>query len=197
MIVRFEGRSKYTTTVPNKPTPTGYKVWGAAQKGFLLVWNWYIPGIKNGPVGVRTPRELGGTIKQGNRGNKTQAVVLYLINRLPKPPKGSGYHVFLDNLFVSTKFVQYARSQGVAVTGTCLTDSGVIQELLNLYKKDKKDVIPWGETYSMYTPNGEVCQIGWKDQAFVLMMSSFISGDRRVLRLRKRPKETSSKAKTA
>jgi len=28
-------------------------------------------------------------------------------------------------------------------------------------------------------------------------MSSFISGDERVLRLRKRPKETSSKAKTA
>ena len=48
----------------------------------------------------------------------------------------------------------------------------------------------------MYTPNGEVCQIGWKDQAFVLMMSSFMSGDARVLRLRKRPKETSSKAKT-
>jgi hypothetical protein len=62
---------------------------------------------------------------------------------------------------------------------------------------DKKDVIPWGETYSMYTPNGEVCQVGWKDQAFVLMMSSFMSGDERVIRLRKRPKETSSKAKTA
>ena len=49
----------------------------------------------------------------------------------------------------------------------------------------------------MYTPNGEVCHIGWKDQAFVLMMSSFILGDRRVLRLRKRPKVTSSKAKTS
>ncbi|PMD62434.1 uncharacterized protein K444DRAFT_509449, partial [Hyaloscypha bicolor E] len=39
--------------------------------------------------------------------------------------------------------------------------------------------------------------VRWKDQAFVLMMSSFMSGDERVLRLRKRPKETSSKAKTA
>jgi hypothetical protein len=197
IIVRFEGRSKETTTVPNKPTPTGYKVWGAAQRGFLLVWNWHIPGQKNGPVGVRTPRELGGTIKAGNGGNKTQAVVLHLIKRLPKPPKGSGYHVYLDNLFVSTRFVQYARSQGVAITGTCRTTGGVIKELLDLQKSDKKDVIPWGETYSMYTPNGEVCHIGWKDQAFVLMMSSFMSGDERVLRLRKRPKETSSKAKTA
>jgi hypothetical protein len=52
-------------------------------------------------VGVRTPRELGGTIKARNSGNKTQAVVLHLIKRLPKPPKGSGYHVYLNNLFVS------------------------------------------------------------------------------------------------
>ncbi|PMD53552.1 uncharacterized protein K444DRAFT_541325, partial [Hyaloscypha bicolor E] len=35
-----------------------------------------------------------------------------------------------------------------------------------------------------------------KNQAFVLIMSSYISGNERVLRRRKRPKETSSKAKT-
>jgi hypothetical protein len=63
IIVRFEGRSKETTTVPNKPTPTGYKVWGVAQRGFLILWNWHVPGAKNGPIGVRTPRELGGTVK--------------------------------------------------------------------------------------------------------------------------------------
>ncbi len=49
----------------------------------------------------------------------------------------------------------------------------------------------------MPTENSKVCQIGWKDQAFVLMMSSVLSGDEKVLRPRKRPKETSSKAKTA
>ena len=41
-----------------------------------------------------------------------------------------------------------------------------------------------------------MCHVRWKDQAFVLIMSSFISGDKRVFRLRKRPKVTSSKAKT-
>jgi hypothetical protein len=39
--------------------------------------------------------------------------------------------------------------------------------------------------------------MGWKDQAFVLMMCSVLSSDERVVRLRKRPKETSSKAKTS
>jgi len=69
-----------------------------------------VPGIKNGPVRVCTPRELRGTIKARKGGNKTQAVVLHLIGRLPKPLTGLRYHVFLDNLFVSTKLVEYARA---------------------------------------------------------------------------------------
>jgi hypothetical protein len=119
-----------------------------------------VPGQKNGPLGIKTPRQLGGTLRRGKGGNKTQAVVLYLVSRLPKPPKGSGYHVFLNNLFVSTRFVEYARSQGVGITGTCRDNRGVIQELLDLKKKDKSDVIKWGTTYSMPIENGEVCQLG-------------------------------------
>jgi hypothetical protein len=197
IIVRFEGRAKETTTVPNKPTPTGFKVWGAAQRGFLLVWNWHIPGEKNGPLGIKTPRELGGTVRAGKGGNKTQAVVLHLIKRLPEPPQRSGYHVFLDNLFVSTRFVEYARSLGIGITGTCRDKAGVNKELLRLKKEDKKDFIKWGTTFSIPTPTGKVCHVGWKDQAFVLMMSSVLSGDERIARLRRRPKETSSKAKTS
>ncbi len=79
IIVRYKGRQTETTTVPNKPTPTGFKVWAVAQRGFLICWNWHVPGIKNGPVGVRTPCELGGTKKEGKGGNKTQAIVLHLI----------------------------------------------------------------------------------------------------------------------
>ena len=56
-------------------------------------------------MGVHTLRELGGTIKAGNGGNKTQVVVLHLIKRLPKSPEGSSYHVYLDYLFISTRFI--------------------------------------------------------------------------------------------
>ena len=49
----------------------------------------------------------------------------------------------------------------------------------------------------MPTENGLVYQVDWKDQAFVLIMSPILSSDQKVLRLRKRPKETSSKAKTS
>ena len=49
----------------------------------------------------------------------------------------------------------------------------------------------------MCTANSLVAQIGWKDNAFVLMMSTTIDGEETVLRERKRPKKTLSKAKTA
>ncbi|CZT13758.1 uncharacterized protein RCO7_07121 [Rhynchosporium graminicola] len=197
MMIRYEGRAKEATTIPGKPTPTGFKVWGVAQQGFLLAWNWHRPGKDFGPVGVFTPRELGAT-KSGRGGNKTQAVVLSLLDRLLLPTEGFGYHVFLDNLFMSTKFALYARTRSFGVTGTCRTNAGVLKDLLALKKHDDEDVIPWGTVYCYTTTDGLVSQVRWKDQAFVIMMSTLFSGrEAKTKRLRKRPKETSSKAKTS
>jgi hypothetical protein len=165
--------------------------------GFVLCWNWHIPGAGNGPVDTPTPVALGGTKRAGNKGNKTQAVCLKLLQRLPTPLTSYNYHVFLDNLFVSAKFVAYARTLGFGVTGTCRTNSGIIQDLLKLKQSDKNDVIPWGTLYSFPTEDCKTLQIGWKDQAFVLFMTSVLSPEETVERYRKRPKETSSKAKTS
>ena len=68
--------------------------------------------------------------------------------------------MFLNNLFVSTCLVEYAQLQGIGITGTCRDNLGVIQELLDLKKMDKSDVIKWGTTYLMPTKNGLVCQVG-------------------------------------
>jgi hypothetical protein len=97
-MARFEGHSKHATTIPNKPTPTGFKVWGIAQRGFLLVWNFHTPGKNGGPLDTKCPPELGGHFTTGKGGNKTQAVALKLLERLPKKP----YHLWMDNLFTST-----------------------------------------------------------------------------------------------
>lgn len=181
------------TTVPNKPTPTGLKIWCIAQRGFLLRWVWHRPGQKHGPIGIKTPRELGGT-KNGKGGNKTQAVVVYLLDQLPP----ARYHVYLDNLFTSTKLLELLRSKGYAATGTCRTNSGVLSELVELKKKDKgKGEMPWGTLHAIPTETNQVNQIGWKDNAFALTMTTYWEADKKVLRLRKRPKLSSSKAKTA
>jgi hypothetical protein len=130
-MIRYTGRANEITTVPNKPTPTGLKVWNLAQRGFILLWNWHRPGAKFGPVGVIVPPELGS--------NKTQAVVLHLLRQLPP----ARYHVTLDNLFTSHKLMEVLRSYGFGATGTCRTNAGVISELVDIKKNDKgKDELP-------------------------------------------------------
>jgi hypothetical protein len=100
-----------------------------------------VPRIKNGPVRVKIPLELGRIKRAGNSGNKTQAIVLNLIKRLLEPPQGSSYHIYFNNPFVFTRIIKYARSQGIGITSTCKDNKGVIQELLDFKMKDKKDVI--------------------------------------------------------
>lgn len=191
-MIRFEGKSKAATTIPNKPTPTGFKVWAIAQKGFLWNWNFHISGSNNGPIDVKTPRELGGT-KTGKGGNKTQAVAFKLIQSLP----GSGYHIFMDNLFTSNKFFDLLAQNGVGATGTCRSSSGVITQLIEFKKSDSKDTVPWGTFYALPTPSNRVLQTAWKDNAVVLAQTNVIPEGERVTRLRSRPKATSSKAKTS
>lgn len=192
-MCRFEGRSQHLTTVLNKPTPTGFKIWGIAQRGFLLSWNFHTPGKGNGPVGVRCPPELGGHKTTGKGGNMSQAVALKLLERLPKKP----YHLWIDNLFTSTRFLEVLADRGYGGTGTCRTSSSVLKELIEFKKSDTNDIIPWGTKKSLFTESGKVCQTGWKDNTIVLIISNCLDTEELITKLRKRPKLISSKAKTA
>ena len=71
---------------------------------------------------VKPLSELGGTAS-GKEGNKTQAIVLYLLKQLPP----ARYHVYLDNLFTSYTLIKVLRSEGFGATGTCKTNAGVIR----------------------------------------------------------------------
>ncbi|KNB04370.1 hypothetical protein FOXG_07320 [Fusarium oxysporum f. sp. lycopersici 4287] len=55
-MVRFTGRSLETTTIPQKPTPTGYKVWVLRQSGYFVRWLWHVRG--RGPCGLVPPPVL-------------------------------------------------------------------------------------------------------------------------------------------
>jgi hypothetical protein len=57
------------------------------------------------------------------------------------------------------KIVEYARSIGIIITGIYRDIRGVIQELLDLKKKNKKDIIPWGTIYSFSMASSKVCYI--------------------------------------
>ena len=84
----------------------------------------------------------------------------------------------------------------IASTGTCRISSGVVQDLVDLKKHKEKgpNAMPWGETHSFPTESGLVCQQGFQDGAFALLMSTYWDGKTKVLRLRKRPKQTAGNA---
>jgi len=65
---------------------------------------------KNGLVRVYIPHKLRGTIKARKGGNKMQVIVLYLIRQLLKPLIQLRYHIFFNNLFISTKLAKYAHA---------------------------------------------------------------------------------------
>ena len=167
-------------------------MWALAQNNFLLVWNYHTPGEGKGPVDTDTPVALGGS-KLGKGGNKTQAVVDKLVQYLPK----SSYHLWLDNLFTSTRFLEYMRNhREVGISGTCRLNAGILSEILDLNRHDKAksgDNVPWGEVLSLPTKSNQICQVAWKDSSLALMMSTVEEGTVDVEVERRRPKQRKKK----
>jgi hypothetical protein len=97
--------------------------------------------------------------------------VVYLLEQLPATKHS--YHIYIDNLFTSTKLLKLLQKRGFAAIGTCRTNAGVLSELVELKKKDKgKGEMPWGTLHHMLVESNRVNQIGWKDNAFALIMST-------------------------
>jgi hypothetical protein len=84
---------------------------------------------------VKTPIELDRTKRDGNSRNKIQAIAFSLLERL----HGKGYYCFMDNLFISERFLEFLCKQGYSAIGICCTNSRVITELIDLKKSDKGD----------------------------------------------------------
>ncbi|KFA77474.1 hypothetical protein S40288_08709 [Stachybotrys chartarum IBT 40288] len=196
-MVGFEGRAYEKTTVPSKPTPIGFKVWVVAQQGFFLQWIWHTP--RSMPAGIRKLREASQ--QQGSqRGKKrkavadteralnpTQAVVVSLLSRLP----GAIYHVFLDNLFSSPHLFRALRQQGIAATGTARVNCGIYQPFVVAKQQDGKGKCwAFNTIKAAPTPEGQVNQIAWKDNALVLLLTTVFTEEEFIRRVRRRPSAT-------
>ena len=183
-MARFTDRSNDIVTIPNNPIATGYKIWIFAQLGYCLSWMFYQKG--KGPV----------NIKQAPKGlNKTNAVVLYLLNQLPKEL----YCVWLDNLFTSHNLMIQLREKRYGAAETCRVNSGVVQDLVSKKNMEKsKDVFEWGTFFKTVSNDNKVCQLAWKDNGLVIFQSTVHTREKPpTQRLRKRPPKSFSKAKTA
>ncbi|KAJ3498250.1 hypothetical protein NLG97_g1279 [Lecanicillium saksenae] len=167
---------------------SGFKIWVLAEAGYFLHWLWHIPNASFDYLESQEPqasrgrkRTASGSIKL----NPTQAVVVSLVQPLPK----ATYHVFLDNLFSSPSLFLALRHQNIGATGTCRTNSGIFKGFIEAKKDDTRGVNLWhhNEVRTVPTPNHQVNQIAWKDNALVLMLSTVFTGEEFEQRVRRRP----------
>ncbi|KFA80176.1 hypothetical protein S40288_09979 [Stachybotrys chartarum IBT 40288] len=181
-ICGFQGHSKQNVTVKNKPTPTGLKIWILATQGYILHWIWHTPGGALGPVGHRRRKKDKDDPYDIN---PTQAVVVSLVKTLPKQT----YHVFLNNLFSSPQLFRQLRLLGVGATGIARTNAGLFEQLVKAKENDRKGqkMWSWGRLQSWPTEDNLINQIGWKDNALVIFLSTVYSRTEAVERLRRRP----------
>jgi hypothetical protein len=185
-ICGFQGQTKQKVTIPGKPTPTGLKIWILATQGYILHWIWHSPGRALGPVG-RPQRRKKKPQDDPYDVNPTQAVVVALLETLPR----NTYHVFLDNLFSSPQLFRQLRQLhlGVGATGTARTNAGLYERLVKAKEDDRQGhkMWPWGQLQAWPTEDNLVNQIGWKDNALVVFLSTVYSGTETVDRIRRRP----------
>lgn len=193
---RFTGRANETTTIPTKPIPTGYKIWVVAQYGYFLQWVFHAKGSgpNDGPQGVKVPAALGGN-KYGKGGNKTQAVVVHLLEQLP-PQR---YIVYLDNLFTSNALLEHLRSLDFGAIGTARVDAGIIDRLVDMKKNalKKGHKLKYNEVHVAVSPSGKVCHILWNDNAPALFLCNCNDGTGTVKTIRHKPGKTSTNAAAA
>ena len=194
-MIMFQGRAKETMTIPNKPIPIGFKLWVITQLDYFHSWLFHMPGFK--PLGVTAIPEISLT-------NYTAAVVPTLLQQLPEWDNGH-YHIWLDNLFTSSRLLSYLHSNNVGASGTARANSGIHQDILKEKTiESKKDQYEWGYKTVRYViqgsvdkDNGKIMQMGWKDNSYCLFQSNCTDGLPNLAKLRRRPKKTSSKAKTS
>ena len=190
-IADFQGRSRETVTVPTKPTPTGFKLWVVAQRGYFLQWLEHRPDQPFDSAAGKVTRKRKRQDQYGL--NPTQAVVVALVSRLP----AASYHVFVDNLFSTPKLFAALRRQQIGATGTCRINSGIHKDLVIWKRQDNAGKLDrdWGWIQNIPTPDGQVNQIAWKDNALVLFLSTVYTSHEVQVRTRKRPTTTNPRAR--
>ena len=121
VIIKFEGRTSQKVTIPDKPIPTGFKIFALADSGYIFNWECIKPGLNEGLltakkcVSISIPNSLKTTLL-----NPTQSVVVRLVSCLSMfiEQKKLSFYMFLDNLFTSRKSVQALKEREIAVTRT-------------------------------------------------------------------------------
>ena len=104
----------------------------------------------------------------------------------------------MDNLFTTPELFGLLRTRNIAATGTTRPGRVTSKKLMAIKASEsKKDSIPWGTVYVRKHTSAKVIQFGWKDNTFILTLSTTFTGfEQPVLKTRRQPSKTSTSAKT-
>ena len=140
MMIRFHGRSKHTTKMPNKPIPKGYKIWALCEAGYLYNFMMY--------------SRIWKTVEIADHAILTDManVVYTLAQTLPPLPEGQTYTIYMDNLFTSTNLFRVLRDIGIGACGTTRPyHSKDFPPQLKELKDKYWDKLPWGTLFAIPT----------------------------------------------
>ena len=156
-MIRFTGRSKDIVRLPNKPDSVDYNIWITADSGFIIDFMYHSKDKEPIDYSKATCPKLA----------PTQGVVVNML----------AIHCFLDNLFSSPKLMDRLREMDIAATGTTRPNRVDSEQLSTMKSSEKsRDRIPWGTVYAGKHKEEEVMQVGFKDNAFVLLLSAAFDG---------------------
>ena len=185
IMIRFFGRSIYTTKIPNKPINRGYKIWALCDRSYLFNFMFYSRFWKTVEL---TQYELL---------TSHQNIIYNLAPSLPSLSTGQTYTIYLDNLFINTVLFRELKKLGIsAYRTTRLSSSKDFPETLNLLKSLYTYILPQGTL--VIIPVDEILYLGWIDNNTVLSLSTVHTVNKvadKIKRQRKRPQDTSINAK--
>lgn len=181
MMIRFGGRSRHTTRMPNKPITEGYKVFAICDHGYTLNWRFHSPSCGISHLSPFYQEMIGISAS-------TVATVYQLVEQT-LPYHTHDFIVFTDNLFSTPDLFTKLRLMGVGACGTSRVQKGRYPEYCI-----SPEVMPWNSVFGgqVTGTNGAVLAAEWQDNSQVHMLTTVHNLHDRVMRNRKRPRLTST-----
>ena len=150
------GRASKKIKIRGKPTPKGFKQWVLANAGYFVTWVWH-------------SKELGPHCSQYEGLNPTQSVVAHLVEQLPQCHLG--YHLWLDNLFISVALCTYLHARNIGCSGTARVNSGIYKDLVKLKKHPPAD-LTWGQMFTRVNQSKAALGLAWVNHGPVLFQTN-------------------------
>ena len=115
--------------------------------------------------------------------------VLQLAQLLPSHHR---WNLLLDNHFTNIPLFERLLELGIGAAGTTRVNCAGFPSTLKIKKEEARKVLPWGHVSGEVV--GNVCCLVWQDNSSVLFISSYHDIKKKVERLRRWPKKTSTNA---